>query len=144
LGIGEAMRVSHAAERVANVLFASADWVFGLAGETIVAHPQAMLALVAGLTLVLTNIITAKAAAVLVFPIATATADVVGCSAMPFVIAVALAAASGLASPISYQTNLMVYGPGGYRVVDYLRFGGPLSVIVWIVIVLLVPWAWPM
>jgi di/tricarboxylate transporter len=144
LGIGEAMRVSHAAERVANVLFASVDWVFGLAGETIVAHPQAMLALVAGLTLVLTNIITAKAAAVLVFPIATATADVVGCSAMPFVIAVALAAASGLASPISYQTNLMVYGPGGYRVADYLRFGGPLSVIVWIVIVLLVPWAWPM
>jgi len=143
LGIGEAMRVSHAAERVANVLFTSADWVFGLAGETIVAHPQAMLALVAGLTLVLTNIITAKAAAVLVFPIATATADVVGCSAMPFVIAVALAAASGLASPISYQTNLMVYGPGGYRVADYVRFGGPLSVIVWIVIVLLVPWAWP-
>jgi di/tricarboxylate transporter len=79
-----------------------------------------------------------------VFPIATATADKVDVSALPFVVAVALAAASGLASPIGYQTNLMVYGPGGYRFGDYLRFGGLLSVIVWIVIVLLVPWAWPM
>ena len=144
LGIGEAMRVSLAADRVAHVLFEMADAVFGLAGETIVAHPQVMLGLVAGLTLVLTNIITAKASAVLVFPIATATADAVGTSALPFVIAVALAAASGLASPIGYQTNLMVYGPGGYRFADYLRFGGLLSVIVWVVIVLMVPWAWPM
>ena len=144
LGIGEAMRVSLAADRVAHVLFEMADAAFGLAGETIVTHPQVMLGLVAGLTLVLTNIITAKAAAVLVFPIATATADAVGTSALPFVIAVALAAASGLASPIGYQTNLMVYGPGGYRFADYLRFGGLLSVIVWVVIVLMVPWAWPM
>ena len=143
LGIGEAMRVSHAAERVATVLFETADAVFALAGETITAHPQAMLAVVAGLAMVLTNMITAKAAAVLVFPIATATADAVGVSALPFVIAVALAAASSLASPIGYQTNLMVYGPGGYRFGDYLRFGGLLSVIVWIALVLLVPWAWP-
>ena len=63
LGIGEAMRVSQAAGRVANVLFEMTDAVFGLAGETIVAHPQVMLGLVAGLTLVLTNIITAKASA---------------------------------------------------------------------------------
>ena len=58
--------------------------------------------------------------------------------------AVALSAASSLASPIGYQTNLMVYGPGGYRSGDYLRFGGLLSVIIWIMIVLLVPWAWPL
>ena len=103
-----------------------------------------MLAVVAGLTLVMTNLITAKAAAVLVFPIATAAADTVGVSALPFVVAVALSAASSLASPIGYQTNLMVYGPGGYRFLDYLRFGGLLSVIIWIVIVLLVPWAWPL
>ena len=63
---------------------------------------------------------------------------------MPFVVAVALSAASSLASPIGYQTNLMVYGPGGYRSGDYLRFGGLLSVIIWIAIVLLVPWAWPL
>ena len=85
-----------------------------------------------------------KAAAVLMFPIATATADAVTANAMPFVVAVALSAASSLASPIGYQTNLMVYGPGGYRSGDYLRFGGLLSVIIWIMIVLLVPWAWPL
>ena len=143
LGIGEAMRVSHAAQRVATVLFEMGDTLFSVAGETIVAHPQAMLAVVAGLTMVLTNVITAKAAAVLMFPIATATADVVQVSGLPFVLAVALAAASSLASPIGYQTNLMVYGPGGYRFLDYLRFGGLLSLVVWIVIVMLVPWAWP-
>jgi di/tricarboxylate transporter len=143
LGIGEAMRVSHAAQRVATVLFEMGDTLFSVAGETIVAHPQAMLAVVAGLTMVLTNVITAKAAAVLMFPIATATADVVQVSGLPFVLAVALAAASSLASPIGYQTNLMVYGPGGYRFLDYLRFGGLLSLIVWIVIVMLVPWVWP-
>ena len=143
LGIGEAMRVSHAAQRVATVLFEVGDSLFSLAGETIVAHPQAMLAVVAGLTMVLTNVITAKAAAVLMFPIATATADVVQVSGLPFVLAVALAAAASLASPIGYQTNLMVYGPGGYRFLDYLRFGGLLSLVVWIVIVALVPWIWP-
>ena len=77
------------------------------------------------------------------FPIATATADVVQVSGLPFVLAVALSAASSLASPIGYQTNLMVYGPGGYRFLDYLRFGGLLSLVVWVVIVMLVPWAWP-
>ena len=143
LGIGEAMRVSHAAQRVATVLFEMGDTLFSVAGDTIVAHPQAMLAVVAGLTMVLTNVITAKAAAVLMFPIATATADVVQVSGLPFVLAVALSAASSLASPIGYQTNLMVYGPGGYRFLDYLRFGGLLSLVVWIVIVMLVPWAWP-
>ena len=143
LGIGEAMRVSHAAQRVATVLFEMGDTLFSVAGETIVAHPQAMLAVVAGLTMVLTNVITAKAAAVLMFPIATATADVVQVSGLPFVLAVALAAASSLASPIGYQTNLMVYGPGGYRFLDYVRFGGLLSLVVWIIIVMLVPWAWP-
>lgn len=144
LGIGEAMRVTNAAKIVAGSLFDAADAGYAMAGDTITAHPQVLLALVAGLTLVLTNVITAKAAAVLMFPIATATADAVTAGAMPFVVAVALSAASSLASPIGYQTNLMVYGPGGYRSGDYLRFGGLLSVIIWITIVLLVPWAWPL
>ena len=113
---------------------------FAVCSEFVFAN---MLAVVAGLTMVLTNVITAKAAAVLMFPIATATADVVQVSGLPFVLAVALSAASSLASPIGYQTNLMVYGPGGYRFLDYLRFGGLLSLVVWVVIVMLVPWAWP-
>ena len=144
LGIGEAMRVTNAAKIVASSLFDAADAGYAMAGDTITTHPHVLLALVAGMTLILTNVITAKAAAVLMFPIATATADAVTASAMPFVVAVALSAASSLASPIGYQTNLMVYGPGGYRSGDYLRFGGLLSVIIWIMIVLLVPWAWPL
>lgn len=144
LGIGEAMHSSQAAERVAGALFETADAAWGLVGDSVADHPQAMLALVAALSLVLTNVITAKAAAVLMFPIATAAADAVGASALPFVMAVAIASACSLASPIGYQTNLMVYGPGGYRASDYLRFGGLLSVVVWGTVTLLAPWAWPL
>ncbi|MFP6767482.1 MAG: SLC13 family permease [Planctomycetaceae bacterium] len=144
LGIGQAMHDSHAAERVANLLFGAAETAYGLIVDSIVNHPRAMLALVAALSLVLTNIITAKAAAVLMFPIAVAAADSVGASAFPFVVAVAVTSAASLATPVGFQTNLMVYGPGGYRFGDYLRFGGLLSVIVWAVTVVVVPWAWPL
>ncbi len=144
LGIGQAMHDSQAAERVASVLFGTAEALYGLVDDSIINHPRAMLALVAALSLVLTNVITAKAAAVLVFPIAIAAADSVDASAFPFVIAVAVTSAASLATPIGFQTNLMVYGPGGYRFSDYLRFGGPLSVIIWAVTVVVVPWAWPL
>jgi di/tricarboxylate transporter len=52
-------------------------------------------------------------------------------------------ASAGFITPIGYQTNLMVYGPGGYRYMDYVRFGVPLSLLVGIVTVLLVPRVWP-
>jgi di/tricarboxylate transporter len=54
-----------------------------------------------------------------------------------------MAASCGCATPFVYQTNLMVYGPGGYRPLDYLRFGGPINLLVWIVTVIVAPWAFP-
>lgn len=144
LGIGGALEKSGAANLIADSLFSVADVTWSLFGDSIANHPRAMLGLVALMAIVLTNVVTAKAAAVLMFPIAIAAADKVEASAMPFVVAIAVTSAASLASPIGYQTNLMVYGPGGYRFWDYLRFGGLLSLLVWGVTVLVVPWAWPM
>ncbi len=143
LGIGKAMQVSGAAVNIANSLLATLQTMFGFWGEEVSDHPRAVLALVYGVTMVLTNLITAKAAAVLIFPIAVATAANLGVDIMPFAIAVMVAAAASFATPIGYQTNLMVFGPGGYRSSDYLRLGGPLSVIVWIITIIVAPEYWP-
>jgi di/tricarboxylate transporter len=77
------------------------------------------------------------------FPIALATAGSLQVDPMPFVMSMTIAASCGFATPIGYQTNLMVYGPGGYRFSDYLRFGGILNLIVWILTVALAPRVWP-
>jgi len=105
--------------------------------------PLVALAAVYVLTVVLSIFVTSKAAAVLVFPIAIAIAGQLGVGALPFAFAVAAAAASSFASPISYQTNMMVYGPGGYRFVDFLRVGLPLHVLLGVVALIVVPLIWP-
>lgn len=132
LGIGAGMKSSGTAEWLAENLI-------GLVGE----EPLAVMVVIYGLTMVFTNLITAKAAAVLFFPIAVATAESLGVNLMPFAIAVIVASAASLATPIGYQTNLMVYGPGGYRFGDYVRFGGPLSLIVFAITMAVAPWVWP-
>jgi di/tricarboxylate transporter len=81
-------------------------------------------------TIVLLSIITNNAAAVLMFPIATSAASTLGLEARPFAIAIAVAASASFLTPIAYQTNLMVYGPGGYRFSDYLRLGGAMTLLV--------------
>ncbi|REK18006.1 MAG: SLC13 family permease [Planctomycetota bacterium] len=95
------------------------------------------------ITLVATELITNNAAAALMFPFALVTARSLGVNHMPFVIAVMMASSAGFATPIGYQTNLMVYGPGGYRFMDYVRIGVPLDILVGIVTVLLAPLVWP-
>ena len=74
---------------------------------------------------------------------ALAAASDLNVSFMPYVIAVMLASSTTLATPIGYPTNLIVYGPGGYRFSDYLRLGAPLSLIIWGLAVILIPRAWP-
>ncbi len=81
-------------------------------------------------TIVLLSVVTNNAAAVLMFPIATSTAATLGLEARPFAIAIAVAASVSFMTPIAYQTNLMVYGPGGYRFADYLRLGGLVTLLV--------------
>ena len=83
-----------------------------------------------------------NAAAVLMFPIAISVANTMGVDFMPFVITIMVAASASYATPIGYQTNLMVYGPGGYRFADYIRIGVPITILVGALSVALVPMIW--
>jgi di/tricarboxylate transporter len=106
-------------------------------------NPWLALVLLYALTVIVTEMITNNAAGVLMFPIAMSVAQAAGVDYMPYVIAVMVGASCGFITPIGYQTNLMVYGPGGYRFIDFVRFGLPLNVICGILTVLIVPRVWP-
>jgi di/tricarboxylate transporter len=107
-------------------------------------HPWMTLALVSAATVIFTEIASNNASAVLVFPIAMAASQDLGVEFRPFAIAILIAASAGFASPIGYQTHLMVYGPGGYRFSDFFRLGIPMDLIVWGLSVLLIPLFWPL
>lgn len=137
-GIGRAMQTSGAAEAITGGLVAWAG-----------ANPRLILAILCGLTMLFTNVMNANAAAVLMFPIALSTAETLALelgtavSALPFIFAILMGAAGSYATPIGYQTNLMVMGPGGYRFGDFTKVGLPLSLLVWGTSALLIPWIWP-
>ena len=105
--------------------------------------PYAVLAALAVLTMLFTEIVTNTAAAALMFPLGVATALDLGVDPRPFVMVVALIASASFLTPIGYQTNLMVYGPGGYRFTDFTRVGFPLSVLLLLAATLLAPVVWP-
>jgi di/tricarboxylate transporter len=132
IGLGTAMQATGADRAIA-------ESVLALAGRS----PSVTLALLYGVTMVFTEVLSNNTAAVLMFPIGAATAASLGVSPLPFVLSTTIAASCGFATPIGYQTNLMVYGPGGYRFFDYLRFGGILNLIVGAVTILLAPRVWP-
>jgi di/tricarboxylate transporter len=88
-------------------------------------------------------LISNNAAAAVLTPIAVATAQSLGVSHLPFVIAVMIAASNSFMTPIGYQTNMFVYAPGGYRFSDFLRVGGPLNVLMVLVAALVIPWFFP-
>jgi len=119
----------------------------GLVGDALLAisagNPLLVLVALYIVTMIVTELITNNAAGVLMFPIALAIADAAGVSFMPFVIAVMVAASCGFITPIGYQTNLMVYGPGGYRFMDYVRFGLPLNLVCGVITLAIVPRVWP-
>ena len=94
------------------------------------------------LTAAFTEVITNNAAAVLVFPIALGVAEQLGVSPMPFIVAVMFAASASFMTPLGYQTNLMVMGPGGYTFRDYLRIGLPMSVVVGAISLAVIPVVW--
>jgi di/tricarboxylate transporter len=130
--LGVALTQSGAAELIGNALVSiAAD------------KPWLVLAALYAATVVVTELITNNAAGILMFPIAIAVADAGGVNYMPYVISVMVAASCGFITPIGYQTNLMVYGPGGYRFMDFVRFGLPLSVICGIITLIIVPRVWP-
>ncbi|MGF1526764.1 MAG: SLC13 family permease [Candidatus Competibacterales bacterium] len=130
-GLGEALRVTGAAEAIAVGLI---TW----AGDS----PWLLLTSVYATTALLTAFVTNGAVAVLMFPVVLVATRALGFELTPFVIAVMMGASASFATPISYQTNLMVYGLGGYRFGDYLRLGLPLNVIVGAITVAVAPLIW--
>lgn len=130
-GLGKALEVTGAAQRIAEVLVA-------LAGG----NPWATLVVIYGMTMLFTELVTNNAAAALLFPIALATANSLQVDVRPFAIAITMAASASFATPIGYQTNLMVLGPGGYRFSDYFRMGIPMSLLLWLMAALLIPRLW--
>jgi di/tricarboxylate transporter len=105
---------------------------------------ELILAAIILLTSISTQILSNNATAVLLLPIAISTAIGLGVNPKPFVIAVCFGASACFATPIGYQTNLLVYGPAGYRFSDYLKLGIPLNLIVLIMGTLLIPIIWPL
>lgn len=104
--------------------------------------PTGNLIMIYAVTVLLTNIITNNAAAALMFPFAVSTAHQLDVSLLPFGMAILMGASAAYATPMGYQTNLMVMGPGGYRFIDYVRLGVPLTLITSVVTLILIPRIW--
>ncbi|MFN0243591.1 MAG: SLC13 family permease [Planctomycetota bacterium] len=133
LGIGETMRSTGLAAYIAEH-----------ATSAMGAHPWAVLVAIYGVTMLLTELLSNNATAALMYPIAMATSRSLGIDYHPFLIAIMIAASCGFATPFGYQTNLMVYGPGGYKFTDFLRVGVLLDLIVMAVAVIMIPIVWPL
>jgi len=133
LPLGIAMQKTGAAQAITDV-------VLHFAGKE---NPTALLAAIYLVTAILTECMSNNGAAVLIAPIAIATAQSIGLDPKPFLVAVTFAASTSFATPVGYQTNTMVYNAGGYRFGDFLRVGVPLNLIFWAASVYLIPLIWP-
>ena len=134
LPIGIALQHSGAAEFLAQ-------HTLGRMGDL---DPVLVLAAVYLLALVLSELMSNAAAAVLLVPIVVSAAMGMGLSPTPFLVAVTFAASTSFSTPVGYQTNTMVYSIGDYRFTDFMRVGIPLNVIFWILGVILIPRFWPL
>ena len=133
LPLGIALQNSGAAALIA-------DFSIGMVGGL---GPVATLAVIYVMTSLLTEIMSNNASAALVVPIAIATAESLGLDSKPFLVAVAFAASTSFATPISYQTNTMVYAAGGYRFRDFVKVGLPLNLIFIVMAIVLIPRHFP-
>jgi len=133
LPIGKAMVNTGLAQRLGE----------GVAGFGAALGPWAVVALLYLVTMVLTEVMSNNSTAVLMVPIAVSTAAALGVDGKTFLMTVTFASSASFLTPMGYKTNAMVYGPGGYTFMDYIRVGLPLKLIVWVLTVALLPLFWP-
>lgn len=133
-GLGAAMAESGLAAEVGHLMVAGADSL----GDV------GILAAVLVATMLMSALLSNNAAAVIMFPIAMAAAAEAGLASRPFAIAILIGASCSFLTPIGYQTNLLVYGMGGYRFLDFTRYGTPLTVLTIVVSVIAIPLAFPL
>jgi di/tricarboxylate transporter len=134
LVVGEAMDRSGAAAMIVDAISPTLAEM----------SPLGVLFVLYFLTQILTEILSNNAVAVIVTPVAISLAHSLGLDPRPLVVAVMFAATLAFATPIGYQTNTMVYGPGGYRFFDFARIGLPLNIVTGITSCLLIPVFWPL
>jgi di/tricarboxylate transporter len=133
LPLGVALEQSGAAQLVAETTLGSLG-AFG---------PRAMMAGLFILTVLVTQVMPSSAVVVLLSPIALSAAASTGMSPYTLMMTMAMAASASFASPVAHPAHLLVMGPGGYRFSDYVRVGGPLTIVAFAVVMLLVPLIWP-
>lgn len=134
LVVGDALDRSGAAKLIVDAI---SPWLATMS-------PLAVLFVLYFLTQIMTEILSNNAVAVIVTPLAIALAHSLGLDPRPLVIAVMFAATLAFATPIGYQTNTMVYGPGGYKFTDFTRIGVPLNIVTGVTTCLLIPLIWPL
>ncbi len=134
LSLGAAMEKTGASTMLASGMI---EGVGGLG-------PLALLAAFFGATMLLTEVMSNNATVALLLPIAITTAQAIDVNPRAFMFAVVFAASSSFMTPVGYQTNTMIYGPGQYRFKDFVRVGAPLNLIFWVLGTLLIPWFWPL
>jgi di/tricarboxylate transporter len=137
IAIAASFGLGHALEKTGAAHFIAENMIQLAQGD-----PWVTLAVIYLVTMIFTELITNNAAAVLVFPIALSTSQTLGVSFMPFAIAIMMAASASFSTPIGYQTNLMVYGPGGYRFSDYFKVGIPLNLLLGALTIAIAPLVW--
>ncbi len=134
LALGAAMQKTGASTMLAT-------WLIDAVGSY---GPIALLAAFFGLTMLLTEVMSNNATVALLLPIAITTAQSIDANPRTFMFAVVFAASSSFMTPVGYQTNTMIFGPGQYRFVDFVRVGAPLNIVFWALGTLLIPWFWPL
>ncbi len=133
LSMGAALQKTGGDQMIANSLA-------GVLGDS---SPQLALAVIFGITFLATNVMSNNATAALMTPISLQLSMAMGVSERPFIVGVMFAASLAFMTPMSYQTNSMIYVPGNYRFNDYLKVGTPLNVLIWIVAVIVIPIYFP-
>ena len=134
LAVGAGLQQTGAIELVVNALVPGLDQL----------PPSLVVFAVFLLTTTLTEIVSNNAVAVIMTPLAIGIATALGLDPRPLVVAVMIAASCAFATPIGYQTNTLVYGPGGYRFTDFLRIGIPLNLTLSVLVSAVIPLIWPL